>query len=221
MQFFAVIYFLLGLTTLTIATPVTLISENDRELAARTPLQITPSIAAELEAMSATLSSNNSSTANGPTLKERNKVRITSASINSQPSPITSTNPPNLQADIYCANQIGTYNWPWAEVNTIQRVIPSLQGRRCFVKAHNYAIIGSGGLNAILLYNDNDFDIEPDCGYLGSYAQDIIDYCNGQLNLGKFLNGPDSFRKAWFVVGQRMDTDGYNVVVRGFGANPS
>ncbi|CAG8976566.1 hypothetical protein HYALB_00010208 [Hymenoscyphus albidus] len=186
MQFFAVIYFLLGLTSLTIATPIALISENDRSLATRTALQLTPSIAAELEAMSATLASNNSSTTNGPTLKERNK------------------------AEIYCASQIGSYNWPWAEVDAIRGLVPTLQGCRCFAKARDYAIIAS-----------NDFDISSECAYLGSYALDIIDYYNGQLNLGKFLNGPDSFRKAWFVLGQKMDTDGYNVVVRGFGANPS
>ncbi|KAI1323942.1 hypothetical protein F5Y16DRAFT_412303 [Xylariaceae sp. FL0255] len=54
----------------------------------------------------------------------------------------------------------------------------------------------------IWLCNDNDFSISPNCAYLASYAQDIINQC-GQ----NYVHGVMTTR------GQEFDTDNYNVVV--------
>lgn len=60
-----------------------------------------------------------------------------------------------------------------------------------------------------LFYLQNWYDIYPDCGYIASYAQDLVDDC------WFWMGPPDTINRRQGVCGQLFDTDSYNVVVTG------
>lgn len=57
--------------------------------------------------------------------------------------------------------------------------------------------------SAIFLCNDNGYIIQPNCAYIASYAQDLINSCTHY----------PWFVATAYVCGQEFDTDNYNVVV--------
>ncbi|CAG8959877.1 hypothetical protein HYFRA_00013149 [Hymenoscyphus fraxineus] len=192
MQFTNVIFFLLGLVSFATAGPSdlaadnsnsALVSDEDRAMYATHPdVALTPAIVAGLKEMTASLS-NITARDETRTLMERNK------------------------SDILCADLIGAYGWLWALTGFVWRVIARVQSehRVCPVNGRTCVAAGCDYNNCMVLCNDNPYFIQPDCGYLASYAADIIDRCNWQLHWG-----------GMHVIGQRFDTDNYNVIVRGF-----
>ncbi|KAH6666268.1 hypothetical protein B0J14DRAFT_705306 [Halenospora varia] len=98
--------------------------------------------------------------------------------------------------DTHCCGQTGGPPEDWG-VASQDQVLNNIR----------YFRIACSGYAGIFLCNDNNYPIEPNCGYLASYAQDILNTCDQWR-----------FVPHWGTVisacGQEFDTDNYNVIVR-------
>ncbi|KAE8449436.1 hypothetical protein EG329_008044 [Mollisiaceae sp. DMI_Dod_QoI] len=106
-------------------------------------------------------------------------------------------------SDHYCWPVAGQ-NWQRAQTSHIKEGISYLDGFKglCGVPASTCVRISCSYNAGIYLCNDNNYGITPNCAYIASYAQDIINLCNYQ--------DPSGIQ---YVSGQEFDTDGYNVCV--------
>ncbi|CAG8975715.1 hypothetical protein HYALB_00009122 [Hymenoscyphus albidus] len=78
------------------------------------------------------------------------------------------------------------------------------RGGRCYGRANDCGQIACHGDAHIVLCNDNDYDIYPDCTYLSTYADDIRTDC-------QYFSWTSS---KWYTGGQKFDTDHYNIIVK-------
>ncbi|EPE28261.1 hypothetical protein GLAREA_09381 [Glarea lozoyensis ATCC 20868] len=91
--------------------------------------------------------------------------------------------------------------WKYASTDRIQEGIRYLQRFDiCDVGPRTCNQISCSYDSAIILCNDNNYGIRPNCRYIASYATDLVTWCNWEM-----------FTQ---VCGQEFDTDHYNVVVR-------
>ncbi|CZR56164.1 uncharacterized protein PAC_06052 [Phialocephala subalpina] len=96
-------------------------------------------------------------------------------------------------------------NWNWADAGRIQEGVQYLDHVQalCGVGPRSCVRVSCSWRSAIYLCNDNDYGITPNCGYIGSYASDLINQCVLYNPIGQ-----------GYVCGQEFDTDRYNVIVR-------
>ncbi|KUJ09226.1 uncharacterized protein LY89DRAFT_598214 [Mollisia scopiformis] len=96
-------------------------------------------------------------------------------------------------------------DWGNADAGLIQDGINYLSGLQggCCVGPTSCVRISCSWNSAIFLCNDNGYTICPNCGYLATYASDMINDCSS-------WNGGDSI----IVGGQLFDSDHYNIIVR-------
>ncbi|KAH9211540.1 hypothetical protein DL95DRAFT_273799, partial [Leptodontidium sp. 2 PMI_412] len=99
--------------------------------------------------------------------------------------------------------------WVGVRLRTLSESINSLLlllgtiRKRCPVNALSCTRPRCENETAIVLCNDNNYAITPNCGYLASYAQDIYDRCRRwDFGWGDWVSG-----------GQEFDTDRYNIIV--------
>lgn len=79
--------------------------------------------------------------------------------------------------------------WRRAFVGWIKGGISYLQKRDlCIAPAHTCIRISCDLSSGIWLCNDNDYEIQPKCDYIASYAQDLLDHCS---------NGPRDIDTVW------------------------
>ncbi|KAH6670597.1 hypothetical protein B0J14DRAFT_640603 [Halenospora varia] len=99
----------------------------------------------------------------------------------------------------------GPSDWSWANVRWINDGINYLNNLHgtCHVEARSCARISCSWNAAIRLCNDNEYSIDPNCGYLASYAQDIVNHCRRES------------LPHVYTCGQEFDTDNYNICVQG------
>ncbi|EPE24347.1 hypothetical protein GLAREA_08199 [Glarea lozoyensis ATCC 20868] len=101
------------------------------------------------------------------------------------------------KAQTYCCPVSG-HSWRPTVPYWIQwdmNVLRALPGT-CGVQPRSCSQVACQTSGAIYVCNDNNYFIRPDCIYIASYAQDILNTCHQQ------------------ACGQKFDTDRYNVVIR-------
>ncbi|TVY41173.1 hypothetical protein LOCC1_G006673 [Lachnellula occidentalis] len=100
---------------------------------------------------------------------------------------------------------IGDQGWQYAKTAAIATSAATLkrQGGSTHVNGHSCARLSCQSTSAIYLCNDNNGGIDPQLGYIASYAQDIISRCSVYPPFSVVL-----------AAGQEFDTDHYNVIVR-------
>lgn len=102
------------------------------------------------------------------------------------------TNPPLQQT------YVATYSI-LAEITALKA-----RGGKCIANGRSCVQIACTDFAEVVLCNDNDFRIEPNCEYLASYAFDILGACNfHDVN-------QDNYR----TCGQEFDSDRYNIIVK-------
>ncbi|KAH6680326.1 hypothetical protein B0J14DRAFT_578375 [Halenospora varia] len=120
----------------------------------------------------------------------------------------------NKRGPPLCCWKLG-FGWDWdsANANDILRDADYLDavartGNVCGVDARTCVRIACSNQSGIVLCNDNNYPIYPQCDYMASYARDIVYACT--MGIPTSRNPGADVR----TCGQEFDTDNYNIIVR-------